>query len=109
MKIILSTLVLLDLLFCQAQPNLQVQLEPELALFLFAQAKPPTPLRTYIFQHFSANVNQVTASLVGPELTELKKSNERDLNFLANSRRPQYFGKWKMTSIFWQMEDDLNV
>ena len=30
---------------------------------------------------------------------------EDDLNFLANGRRPQYFGKWKLTSIFWQMED----
>jgi hypothetical protein len=34
---------------------------------------------------------------------------EEDLNILANGRRPQYFGKWKMTSIFWQIEDDLNV
>jgi hypothetical protein len=30
------------------------------------------------------------------------------LNFLVNKRRPQYFGKWKTTSIFWQMEDDIN-
>ena len=33
---------------------------------------------------------------------------EDDLIFLANGRRPQFFGKWKTTSIFWQMEDDLN-
>ena len=26
-----------------------------------------------------------------------------------NGRQPQYFGKWKTTSIFWQMEDDLNI
>ena len=25
---------------------------------------------------------------------------EDDLNILENGRRPQYFGKWKMTSIF---------
>ena len=31
-----------------------------------------------------------------------------DLNILANGRVPQYFGKWKSTSIFWLMEDDLN-
>ena len=33
---------------------------------------------------------------------------EEDHFILANERRPQYFGKWKMTSIFWQMEDDIN-
>ena len=33
---------------------------------------------------------------------------EEDLNILANGRRPQYFGKWKMISMFWQMEDDIN-
>ena len=33
---------------------------------------------------------------------------EEDLNILANGRRPQYFGKWKTTSIFWQMEDVIN-
>jgi hypothetical protein len=29
---------------------------------------------------------------------------EDDLNILANGKKPQYFGKWKKTSIFWQME-----
>ena len=33
---------------------------------------------------------------------------EDRLNTLANGRRPYYFGKWKTTSIFWQMEDDIN-
>ena len=33
---------------------------------------------------------------------------EDDLNFLANGRRPQFFGKWKTTSIFWEMEDNLS-
>ena len=28
--------------------------------------------------------------------------------FLANERRPQFFCKWKTTSIFLKMEDDLN-
>ena len=32
---------------------------------------------------------------------------EDNLNFLANGRHPQYFGKWKTTSIFWKIEDDL--
>ena len=32
---------------------------------------------------------------------------EDDLNFLENGRRPQFFGKWKKTSAFWKMEDDL--
>ena len=30
---------------------------------------------------------------------------EDNLNILANGRQPQYFGKWKTTLIFWQMED----
>ena len=34
---------------------------------------------------------------------------EDDLNILASGRRPQCFGKWKMTSIFWKMEVDLNI
>jgi hypothetical protein len=43
---------------------------------------------------------------------------ENDLNMLRNirkpcffpiGRRPQYFAKWKTTSIFWHMEDDLNI
>jgi hypothetical protein len=34
---------------------------------------------------------------------------EVGLNILANGRQPQYFGKWKTTSVFWQMEDDLNI
>ena len=29
--------------------------------------------------------------------------------FLLNGRLPQYFGKWKTTSIFWQMEEDINI
>jgi hypothetical protein len=43
---------------------------------------------------------------------------EDDLNSWANGRRPQFFGKWKTTSILWQngrqpqffakMEDNLN-
>jgi hypothetical protein len=33
---------------------------------------------------------------------------EEDLNILANGRQPQYFGKWKTTSIFCQMEGDIN-
>ena len=43
---------------------------------------------------------------------------EDELNFLADGRRPQYFGKWKSTSKLWQLkakwisfyiEDDLNI
>jgi hypothetical protein len=34
---------------------------------------------------------------------------EDDHNFVPNARRPQYFGKWKTTSVFWQMEDDFNI
>ena len=41
-------------------------------------------------------------SIVGSKL-------EEDLNFLANGRRPQFFGKGKMSSIFFgKREDDLN-
>ena len=34
---------------------------------------------------------------------------EDDLNKLENGRRPQFFGKWKMTSMFWKMEYNLNL
>jgi hypothetical protein len=34
---------------------------------------------------------------------------EDDLNIWVNGRRPQDFGKWKTTSGFWQMEDNLNI
>jgi hypothetical protein len=37
------------------------------------------------------------------------KQMEDNFNNLANERRPQYFGKWKTTSISWLMEDDLNM
>ncbi len=33
---------------------------------------------------------------------------EDDLIFLVNGRRPQFWGKWKTTSVFVEMEDDLN-
>ena len=33
---------------------------------------------------------------------------EDDLNIFENGRRPQFFRKWKTTSIFLKMEDDLN-
>jgi hypothetical protein len=33
---------------------------------------------------------------------------EDNLNILANERRPLYFDKWKMTSIIWEMEDNIN-
>ena len=43
---------------------------------------------------------------------------EDDLNFKENGRRPKFLRKWKTTSIFgemednlifWKMEDDLNI
>ena len=34
---------------------------------------------------------------------------EDDLKILANGRRPQYFGKRKLESISFNMEEDLNV
>ena len=34
---------------------------------------------------------------------------EDNLDILVNGGRPQYFGKWKATSIFWEMENDLNI
>ena len=34
---------------------------------------------------------------------------EDDLNILANGRLPQYFGKWKTTSIFWKFEDKISI
>ena len=41
---------------------------------------------------------------------KLKKNHMEDiLKFLVNGRRPQYFGKWNTTSIFWQMVDDHNI
>jgi hypothetical protein len=40
-------------------------------------------------------------SVVGPIL-------EDNINFWANGRQPQFLEKWKMTSIFAEMEDKLN-
>ena len=38
-----------------------------------------------------------------------KRNREREREgWLANGRRPQFSGNWKTTSIFWQMEDNLN-
>jgi hypothetical protein len=34
---------------------------------------------------------------------------EQRTQSLANGRRPQYFGQWKLTSIIWKMEDDLKM
>jgi hypothetical protein len=34
---------------------------------------------------------------------------EDDLNIWVNGRRPQYLGEWKTTSGFWKMEDDLII
>ena len=34
---------------------------------------------------------------------------EDNLNIIENGRQPQYFWKWKTTSIFLKMEDDLNI
>jgi hypothetical protein len=33
---------------------------------------------------------------------------EEDFNFSENRRRPQFFRKWKTTSISQEIEDDLN-
>ena len=30
-----------------------------------------------------------------------------DLNLKENGRKPQFAGSWKMTTICWQMEEDL--
>ena len=42
---------------------------------------------------------------------------EDKLNYMKNRRQPQLFekwkktfiSKWKITQLFWQMEDDLNI
>ena len=34
---------------------------------------------------------------------------EEDYSILANGKRPTFFFKWKTTSIFLPMEDDLNI
>ena len=34
------------------------------------------------------------------------KEMEDDLDFSGNGRQPQLFRKWKMTSVFQEMEDD---
>jgi hypothetical protein len=42
------------------------------------------------------------------EETSIFSKMEDDLYILGNGRQPQYFVKWKKTSTFWQMEDDVN-
>ena len=34
---------------------------------------------------------------------------EDNLNIFQNGRRPQFFLKWKTTSIFWKKENDQNI
>ena len=77
--------------FCRAQPQL-LSLKAELVLISINQAHP----EKFSYQHFSMNNNQVS-------LHEL----EDNLILLVNGRRPQFWGKWKTTSIFVQMEEDL--
>ena len=36
-------------------------------------------------------------------------ANGRRSQCFGNGRQPQYFRKWKTTSKFWQIEDDLNI
>ena len=40
-------------------------------------------------------------SIVGSKL-------EDNLHVLKNGRRPKFLGKWKITLIFWQWEEDLH-
>ena len=41
-------------------------------------------------------------------MTIVEPKLEDDLNYFAMGRRPQFFGKWKTTSILRKMEDDHN-
>jgi hypothetical protein len=41
--------------------------------------------------------------------TSILSQMEDDINFIYNGRRPQLYFKWKTTSILFQMEDDLNL
>jgi hypothetical protein len=49
-------------------------------------------------------------SVVGPRLKEdlIFLQMEDDLNLFTNGRQPQFFYKWKTTSILLHMEDDVN-
>ena len=71
-----------------------------------AQLTPTNPGK-FIFQNILVNVNQVTF-----QDSSRTQFGIQTQFFFANGRGPQYFGKWKMTSIttsiFWEMKDDLN-
>ena len=41
-------------------------------------------------------------------MTIVEPKLEDDLNYFVNGRQPQFFGKWKTTSILRKMEDDHN-
>jgi hypothetical protein len=41
-------------------------------------------------------------------LSKLYMEDDNGLSIFANRRRPQYLGKWKTTSTFLSIEDDLN-
>jgi hypothetical protein len=88
--------------FCQAQSQLQVKLslKTELVLFSFNPATHPPPTHPapprpgkFNFQLFSVNVDQVAI---------------QEYIRIQIGRRPELFGKWKTTSIFWKMEDNLH-
>ena len=72
---------------------------------------------SFVFWRFPLNVLQCSdrnfqVNLL-PQLLGLPSGTdsipEDDLIFIINRSQPQFLGKWKMNSIFRQMEDNLNI
>ena len=62
------------------------------------------------FEKWKTNSNGRQSQYCGKwKTTSIFFQIEDDLNSLENGRRPQLFWKWKTTSIIWKMEDDLNL
>ena len=90
--------------FCQAQPKLQVKLslKAELALFPFNPAGRPAarpPARPSGIVVKKLEISKLSLVTIIGLVYEAK---------MIIGRRPHYFCKWKTTSTFPQMEDDLN-
>jgi hypothetical protein len=94
--------------YCQAQLQLAISLEIELYYHCSLRPDRTSPDPT---SHDPANHPEKyqNSSLQRNLLSNICYTCFTRPKSVKFGRRPQYFGKWKTTSIFWQMEDNLNI